>query len=75
MGALPIPKFQIKRGNKLMTREKNTFFLVLVIVQKLINYIIIALRKLLLFVMLVFMNLNLGHETMMLLKKYSSRFR
>jgi len=58
-----------------MTREKNTFFLVLVIVQKLINYIIIALRKLLLFVMLVFMNLNLGHETMMLLKKYSSRFR
>ena len=70
-----MPKFRIKRGNKLMTRERNVFFLVLVIIQKLINYIIIAQRKLFLFMMLVFMKLNLGHETMMLLKKYSSRFR
>ena len=70
-----MPKFRIKRGNKLMTRERNVFFLVLVIIQKLINYIIIAQRKLFLFMMLVFMKLNLGHETMLLLKKYSSRFR
>ena len=68
-GALSMPIFYIKRWKNLMTSEKNIFFLILVITQKVVNYIILALRKLLLVVMLFFMKLNFRHGVMMMLNK------
>jgi len=47
-----------------MIKEKNAFFLVLMIIQKLITYIILAPRKLLLVMMLFFMKLNSGYRAM-----------
>jgi hypothetical protein len=61
-----MPIFQFKTENSFMTKEKNVFFLVTVIIQKLINYIIPSPRNLLLVEMLFFTKLNFEHGAMML---------
>jgi hypothetical protein len=61
-----MPIFQFKTENSFVTKEKNVFFLVIVIIQKLINYIIPSPRNLLLVKMLFFTKLNFEHGAMML---------
>jgi hypothetical protein len=56
----------IQNRKSFMTKEKNVFFLVIVIIQKLINYIILSPRNLLLVEMLFFTKLNFEHGAMML---------
>ena len=58
LGVLHIHIFQIKKGRSWMTREKNVFFLVLVISQKLISFTIQTLRKYLLVETLFFMKIK-----------------
>ena len=58
LGVLHIRIFQIKKGRSWMTREKNVFFLVLVISQKLISFTIQTLRKYLSVETLFFMKIK-----------------
>ena len=51
-----------------MTRERNAFFLVLVINQKLISFTILSLRKLLLVMMSFFMKIKSGHGMRIVLR-------
>ena len=65
LGVLHIHIFQIKKGRSWMTREKNVFFLVLVISQKLISFTIQTLRKYLLVETLFFMKIKSGNGAKM----------
>jgi hypothetical protein len=63
-GCIVYAYIPIERGKNLMINEKNMFFLVFVIIQKLIKYIILTPLNLLLVKILFFIKFNFGHKTM-----------
>lgn len=67
LGVLFMPMFRIQREENWMTKEKNAFFLVLVISQKPTNYIILSPRRLLSVVMSYLMKKISGHGIITLL--------